>query len=187
MSTGSRRTETVLGLCGVIAYGVHAAHYVPRRQEENMLWFCHLAALFIGIALLVRSPTLNAIGLLWLTVGTPCWLLYLAGGGPLLPGAVLTHSALLLGLFGVSRLGLPRDAWWKALFALAGVFVVTRLVTPPAANVNLAFAVWPGWERLFPSHAVYLVFLTATSAAVFLGVSHVLRRSSLSPDAPGAR
>jgi hypothetical protein len=179
MSPGSRRAEIALGLCGMLAYGVHATHYVSRRQEENLLWFCHLAALCIGMALLVRSPTLNAIGLLWLTVGTPCWFLYLASGGPLLPGAVLTHGALLLSLFGVRRLGWPRDAWWKALLALAGVFALTRLVTPPAANVNLAFAIWPGWEPFFPSHAVYLVCLTVLSAAVFLAVSFALHGSSL--------
>ena len=179
MSAVSRRMEMALGLCGVLAYGVHAIHYVSRRQEENLLWFCHLAALCIGIALFVRSPTLNAIGLLWLSVGTPCWFLYLAAGGPLLLGSVLTHGTLLLSLFGVSRLGWPRDGWWKALLALAGVFALTRLVTPPAANVNLAFAIWPGWERFFPSHAVYLLFLTVLSAAIFLAVSFALRGSSL--------
>jgi hypothetical protein len=182
--TLSRRWEIALGLFGVLAYGVHAAHYVPRRQEENLLWFCHLAALGIGIALLVRSPTLNAIGLLWLTVGTPCWFLYLAGGGPLLVGAALTHSALLVSIFGVRQLGWPRDAWWKALLALAGVFGLTRLVTPPAANVNLAFAIWPGWERFFPSHPAYLLFLTAVSAVVFLAVSRAMHASGWAPD-PG--
>ena len=183
----SRRTEIALGLCGVLAYGVHATHYVPRRQEENLLWFCHLAALGIGIGLLVRSPTLNAIGLLWLTVGTPCWFLYLAGGGTLLPGAVLTHSALLLALFGVRRLGWPNGAWWKALLALAGVFVLTRLITPPAANVNLAFAIWPGWERFFPSHGVYLAVLTVSSALVFLAVSRALRGTRLDRVELGSR
>jgi hypothetical protein len=176
--TAPRRTEIALGLCGVLAYGVHAVHYVARRQEENLLWFCHLAALGIGIALILRAPTLNAIGLLWLAIGTPCWFLYLAGGGELLMGAALTHCAgLALGLFGVRRLGLPRDAWWKALLALVAVHFVTRLITPPAENVNLAFAVWPGWEPWFPSHRVYLAFLTALSAAVFLALSRGLRAS----------
>jgi hypothetical protein len=183
MSAVSRKTEIALGLCGLLAYGVHAAYYLPRRQGENLLWFCHLAALGIGVALLMRKPTLNAIGLLWLTVGTPCWFLYLAGGGALLPGAVLTHSALLLSLLGVRQLGLPRDAWWKAVLALVVVFAVTRLVTPPAANVNLAFAIWPGWERFFPSHLVYLTFLALVSGATFFAVSRGLRRSGLAPAA----
>jgi hypothetical protein len=179
-----RRLEVVLGLLCFVSYAVHGWHYVARRQEANLLWFCHLAALAIGLGLLVRSPTLNAVGFLWLCVGTPCWLLYLASGGELVAGSVLTHGVgLAAGAVGLRRLGLPAGAWWKALVALAIVHALSRVVTPPAENVNLAFAVWSGWESWFPSHVVYLARLTTVSAAVFLAVTWALRTSGFAPPA----
>jgi hypothetical protein len=178
--TGGRRAEIAVGLSMVLSYVFHAGRYVLLRQAEDGLWFCHLAALAIGTALLVRSPLLNAIGLLWLTVGIPSWALYLASGGRLLAGAVLTHvGGAAAGLFGVRRLGLPPGAWWKALLALVAVHFLTRLVTPPPANVNLAFAVWRGWEDRFPSHSLYLLLLTGASALWFFCATQALRRSGL--------
>lgn len=175
-----RRTEVVLGLVAILSYVVHAWHHVSRGQGENVLWICHLAALAIGIAFLARSPLLNAIGFLWLTVGVPCWLLYLATGGELLVGAVLTHGlGFVLGLVGIRRYGLPAGAWWKAIAALLAVYGLTRAVTSPAENVNLAFAVWPGWESRFPSHVVYIAVLTTASAAVFAAEAWALRLSGI--------
>jgi hypothetical protein len=177
-SDAGRRAEVALGLLSLASFAVHAWHFVVRRQEANLLWFCHLAALAVGVALLARAPTWNAIGLLWLCVGIPCWLLYLASGGELMAGSVLTHGVGFgAGLFGVRRLGLPAGAWWKAVLALALVFALTRAVTPPAANVNLAFAIWPGWETWFPSHVAYIAVLTVASIAVFVAVTWTLRRS----------
>lgn len=177
-----RRTEVVLGVLCVLSYAVHGWHYVSVRQEANLLWFCHLAALAVGLALFVRSPTLNAVGFLWLCVGVPCWILYLASGGELVVGSLLTHGVgTAAGLYGLRHLGLPQGAWWKAVAALAAVFAVTRASTPPAENVNLAFAVWPGWEGWFPSYVAYIAFLTTLAAAVFVGVSWALRASGFAP------
>lgn len=177
-----RRAEIALGLLCVFSYGLRGWIYLERRQEANLLWFCHLAALAVGLALLFRSSTLNAIGFLWLCVGVPCWLLDLASGGAFWVGSLLTHGVgFLAGLFGLRRLGLPRDAWWKAVVALVAVFAITRAATPPAENVNLAFAVWPGWESWFPSYVLYIVFLAGVSAAVFVAVSWALRASGFAP------
>lgn len=183
-----RRTEITLALLCVLAYVVHGWHYLERRQMENMLWFCHLAALAIGLALLVRSPTLNAVGFLWLCMGTPCWFVYLATGGELLVGSILTHGVgLAAGAYGLRHMGLPAGAWWKALLALAAVHALTRVVTPPAENVNLAFAVLSGWKSRFPSHVVFLAVLTAIAAAVFVAVSWAVRRSGFAERTPLSR
>lgn len=177
-----RRLEVFLGLLCLFAYAVHGWHYVQRRQEANLLWFCHLAALAVGLGLLLRAPTLSAVGFLWLCVGTPLWLLDLASGGEVSVGSILTHGAGLgAGAFGLRRLGLPSGAWWKALVALVAVHALTRVVTPPAENVNLAFAVWTGWEPWFPSHLAYIALLTTVSGLVFLAVSWAARRSGLAP------
>jgi len=177
-----RRPEIVLGLSCLFAYALHGWHYIERQQAANLLWLCHLGALAVGLGLIRRASTLSAVGLLWLCIGTPCWLLDLFTGGEVVVGSVLTHVVgLAAGLFGLRRLGLPDGAWWKALVALAAVYVVTRALTPRAENVNLAFAVWPGWETWFPSYGVYIAFLVSVAAAVFRIVSWVARASGFAP------
>jgi hypothetical protein len=159
-------------------YCGHAAWYAAHGQTlENMLWACHLGALLVGAGLLFTAPTLNAVGVLWLLLGVPLWLLDLLDGGELVPTSILTHfGGLALGLWGVRRLGFPPMA---ALPAAVGLYILNRLswlLTAPAENVNLAFTVWPGWEHYFPSHRLYLATLLLLSAVVFGLLTPLLRR-----------
>ena len=172
----SARTRAAAGVVAILFYGLRAALYLGTGEPYNLLWSCHLACLLVGIGLLASSATLNAIGFLWVVVGIPFWILDLATGGRFVAVSLLTHfGALLLGGFGIRSLGWPDGMWWKAILALAGLQVATRLINPPDGNVNLAFAVWPGWERYFPSHGVYLLLLGSLTAAVFFVTGRALR------------
>ena len=110
---------------------------------------------------LLEQPVVVAVGVLWLLVGLPLWLLELAGGGEFIPTSLLTHVlGLVVGLVGVWRLGMPEGAWWKATLALLVLNQLCRWVTPVKANVNVAFAIHPGWDRWFSSHLAYILTLT---------------------------
>jgi hypothetical protein len=160
-----------LGLVAFVCYAIHAAVHLHRGQPYDLLWGCHIAALLVGLGLLLRNATLNAIGFLWSCLGLPLWLIDIATGGELIATSPLTHlGAFILGLIGVRRLGMPRGAAMKALGALAALWAVCRAVTPPAANVNLAFRVHDGWEPYFPSYALYFTMLLVIAAAIFIGV-----------------
>ena len=63
------------------------------------------------------------------------------------------------------------------------LLLLSRLVTPPAANVNLAHQVWAGWEDLFPSYAVYFAVLLAGSAVLYAAIEALLRRLAPAPEA----
>ena len=60
-----------------------------------------------------------------------------------------------------------------ALIALIGI---CRLVTPPDANVNVAFAIYPGVEKYFPSHPIYLAVMMVLSAGYFFLGEYAMRR-----------
>lgn len=174
----SRALEVVLGLLLLVFYLLHASVWWVRGSPAEALWMCHLATVLVGLGLLVRSATLNAVGFLWQALGTPFWVLDLSVGGEFIPSSLGTHLGGLLGsAHGLWRLGMPRGAWWKALLGLAGLHVLSRLTTPPAANVNLSSAVWPGWERWFPTHGVYIAILAGLSAATFAALGAVLERA----------
>jgi hypothetical protein len=177
MSTHDKRGQWLFGLATLGCYAIHAGFHILNGRPEEVLWMCHLGAAFVGIGLLCSSGVVNGIGVLFLCVGTPLWLMYLAGGGEFYPTSWFPHlGGLAIGLFAVRKLGLPSGTWWKAVIALMALILVCRLVTPAQANVNVAFAIYPGWEKVFPSHAVYLATMMASAAAYFLFFEYVLRR-----------
>jgi len=166
-----------LGLAALGCYAMHAAFHLIHGRPEELLWSCHLGAALVGVGLLCSSATTNGIGLLFLCMGTPLWLMDLAGGGEFYPTSCFTHlGGLAIGLYGARRLGMPSGVWWKAVVALVTLILVCRLVTPPRANVNVAFAIYPGLEKVFPNHPVYLVTMLCLAAGFFLVCEYPFRR-----------
>lgn len=169
-----------LRLSGLLALGCWLAHAVDsilRREPNNLLWTCNLAALFVGLGQLRGSAGLNALGCFWLFWGVPVWLVGLLGAEPWVCSSAFTHlGGLALGVYGLKRLGLPRGIWWKALAAVVALQQLCRWITPPAENVNLAFAIWGGWDRWFPSYLLYWCFLVAASGTIFLAMEAALAR-----------
>jgi hypothetical protein len=165
----------IAGAAAIVCYGVHAAFHLSRGEPQDLLWACHIAALLVGVGLLIRSADLNAIGLLWSSFGTPLWILDLATGGEWIPTALLTHgAALAFGVYGIRRLGLPRAAAVKATAAFVPLWAITRAVTPPWANVNVAFSVYQGWEHTFTSYPPYFAMLLGLAFATFMIVERAL-------------
>ncbi len=166
-------------LLAILFYIIHATVHLLRHEPWDLLWACNIAVLLVGIALLTRSATLNAIALLWAAFGTALWLLDLATGGEWLPTAVLTHiGALAIGTYGVRVLGMPRYAALKSLAAFVPLWCVSRLITPAKANVNLVFRVADGWQHYFPNFALYTAMLFAVAFAVFAVVARVMEKAA---------
>ncbi len=178
----------VLGVAALACYAAHGGFHLYHGRPEDLLWACHLGAALVGVGLLARSPAVNAVGVSFLALGTPLWLLDLAAGGEFFPTSLLTHvGGLLIGLYGVRRLGVPAGVWWKSAAALAGLILLSRLVTPERANVNVAFAVPPPWDKTFPSHAAYLAAMMAVAAAYFFALELAVRRWLAPANAPAGR
>lgn len=189
------------GAAALACYSAHAIFHLINGRPEDLLWACHLGAALVGIGLLVAAGSgiraassvglsvcgamLNGIGTLFLILGTPLWLMDLAGGGVFYPTSSLTHlGGLAIGLYGVRRLGMPRGVWWKAIAAMIGLILLCRLVTPPQSNVNVAFAVYASAAKIFSSHLVYLATMLSAAAAYFFVVEYALRRWISSSNAP---
>lgn len=165
------------GIAALGCYAVHAAFHLFHGRPEELLWACHLGAALVGIGLLCSSIAMNGIGTLFLCVGMPLWVMYLAGGGEFYPTSCFPHlGGLAIGLYGIRRLGVASGIWWKAVVAFIALILVCRLVTPARANVNVAFAIYPGWEKVFASHPVYLATMMGLAATYFFICEYVLRR-----------
>lgn len=152
-----------------LAFGLtHAVNHVLRGETEDLLWVCNVAPLVLALGCLLARPTFVAVPLLWLSFGTPMWLVDLATGGEVIWTSIPTHVGCpLLALFVARKLGFPRSSWLYAAGGLAALMLLCRLVTPRASNVNLAFDVWAGWQDVFPTYGPYFALLFAGSTATF--------------------
>ena len=166
-----------LGTLALVCYAIHVGFQLRHGRPPDALWGCHAASLLIAVSAFSERATPAAIGVLWLCFGDPVWILDVATGGELLPTSLFTHvGGFIIGILVLKRLGFPRHTWWKATLAFLGLLLLTRLVTPPAANVNLAFAVAAGWERAFPSYPLYLLLMVSAGAATFFTAELGLRK-----------
>jgi hypothetical protein len=167
----------LLGFVAIAFYVLHALVHLSRGEPYDLLWGCHLAVLLVAAGLLRNNASLNAIGLLWSCFGLPLWLIYTFTGGEFMPTAALTHlGAFVIGLYGVSRFGIPRGSAWQALAAYLALWALTRAITPESANINLAFSVWPGWEGRFPTYPIYFATLLVSGAVTFAITEALVRR-----------
>ena len=171
------RDGTRIGIAALVCYGIHGSYHLYNGRPEDLLWACHIGAVLIGLGLIIPSASLSAVGTMQLCMGTPLWILDLTSGGEFMPTSVFTHVvALAIGIFAVRRYGMPTGVWWKSIGTLVILILLSRLVTPAEANINVAFAVQPGWEEQFASYPVYIVTMVAMAGIYFCMLEFVMRR-----------
>lgn len=140
-----------------IVFGVLALHALTKLERGllgEMLWACHVASLLAGLGMLARQTWLVATGTLFhLGVGIPAYVLDVIVLRNTTVTSVLVHVVPpLLGLRTLRRL----QAWprWTPLAAAAlylCLIPISRWLTEPALNVNLAFEPWAPLATLSPS------------------------------------
>ena len=169
---------STIGALSLTAFGIHGGGHVMRGTAHDILWACNVAAALLSFGCLRRKPLAAAVSLLWLSFGTPMWLLDLMTGGELIATSLLVHVLCVpLGALAVREMGLPKRSWLWATVALLALMLLSRFVTPAASNVNLSHAVHAGWEQTFPRHDVYILMFTVLGAAVFFVAEMLWRRA----------
>ncbi|MBX3470494.1 MAG: hypothetical protein KF878_26810 [Planctomycetes bacterium] len=171
------RARVTLGLVVLGAWVVLVVDKALHGLLPEALWCCPMGQLLLGLGLVAAWPGLASAGTAWLAYGVPLWVIGLAAGEVMRPPSWFTHlGAPLIGVVAARGLGVPRGTWWRATLGLVALQAATRLFTPPEFNVNLAHAVYPGWEGLFPTYAAYYLFMLACGAGACLVAEQALRR-----------
>jgi hypothetical protein len=168
----------LLGAATLLLALLHMLVHVLEGAPWDVLWACIVGAALAGLGLAVRSAWVCAVGAAWSLLGLPLWLVGLCTGGERLWATTLGTHVLgpIAGLVGVRALGVPRGAWLASLLGLVLLQHLCRLVTPPAANVNLAHAVYPGFEEAFPSYGLYFATFVVGGGGGFLLLELAARR-----------
>ena len=161
---------TKLGLAALGLYFPHAAWHVTHADAWSLLWMCDVAMPILALGCFARRPRAVATGFLFLLYGTPLWLLDLAASGAssmVITSPLIHVGGLVVAFLAIRTLGWSPRSWAVASACAAAVLGLSRLLSPRAANINMAFRVYEGWERHFSSHGLYLAGLWLSATCLF--------------------
>jgi hypothetical protein len=176
MEKKANRLKWLYGILAILFYVVHGSYWIYKGVPDNLLWACHVGTVLVGLGWLLNKSMLNAIGVLWLSLGNIMWILYLCSTHDFEPSSVLTHvGGIVIGIIGVFRIGIPKFSYLVATLALGLMQVITRFSTTASENVNLAFRVQDGWENMFGSYFWYEIMLLGCSVLCFFLAETLLR------------
>lgn len=162
-------------LC-LLIFALHAGNHLLDGHGWEIFWACTFTPLLIGAAALASSARLNAVAMVWLALGNFLWIFDLLSGGAWMWTSTLTHWGGLAVAFALARrLGYPPGSWWRAHLLLLGWQQFTRLFTPPALNINVAFSIHPGSQAHFSSFPRYWLFLFVLDALIMLAGEGLFR------------
>ena len=135
---------------------------------HNLFWVCNVMNLVLAASLAARWPRGIWIATLWLLTGTPLWLWDAILTNVFDVHSFLTHVAAAgLGVWALFRTPRPRHLWWQAVLAAIALQLVTRALTPPETNVNVAFAAYGPVARALPGLAAWYPLAWAVNIATF--------------------
>ena len=128
----------------------------------------------LALGLFFEQAILVRVAVIWLFPGVAIWFAYVVPTwGMLLTGkfsyaellgvvsSTLAHiGGFCVGIVVLRKVRIGKWAWAYAFIWYLAVQLLSRLVTPPAFNVNLAHSVQAGWEQTFSSYLKFWLVLT---------------------------
>lgn len=135
----------------------HGWHTVTSQGPANLLFVCYTATLLLGIGILARKALPACAGAGWLLAGFPLWLYDAIANDDWETSCTVFHaSGLLVGLLVLRSCIMPKGTGIFALAVALLLWLLARLLTPEALNINAAFSVYRGWEGICPNYWLFV-------------------------------
>lgn len=162
------------GLLPILFFTLKVWQYAPAGQAAQLVWFCNISNLVLGLAIFALRSDAIFITTALLLIGLPIWLFDVAVQGGFHAFSILTHVVSpALGLYLCRNLGVGRHVPILTIGYYIALQLAARLLTSPADNINVAFDVYSPVKGLFPNFWVYSL---ANMAGLF-AFAVVLRRA----------
>jgi hypothetical protein len=161
----SRRTKLrLLGIFPLIFFLAQLKHYWPINELGNLFWMCNVGNLILALGLFLERPLVIRLAAIWMIPGLIVWIIYVVSAWGVFWSSTLAHvGGLAVALVALSYVGMDRTAWRWAFGWYLVIQLLSRFLTAPALNVNLAHVVQPGWDRTFHSYWTFWLVLTAVT------------------------
>ncbi len=169
-----------MGAVLLVAWVVNAADKAHRGVALELLWSCHVFAFALWIGVLTRRGALAEVGAFYfLSAALPGYFIDVIASGTTAPASLVVHLvAAWVGFVQVKRGGLHRRTFGVTLALCALLIALSRAVTPPSLNINLAFGPHPDLARHYGAYP-WLSFVASYGLLVGLlaGGWWLLRRT----------
>jgi hypothetical protein len=151
----------------MVFFFAQAVHYWGINQLGHMLWMCNIGDLLLAIGLFLKKPVLIRIACLWMVPGLAIWIRFVVLEWGVFFSSVLAHvGGILVGAVALKRVGMDGRSWLFAFGWGLLIQILSRLLTAPDLNVNLAHRIQPGFEQVFASY--WQFWITGILATAFL-------------------
>lgn len=163
----TRISHRWLGIFPLIFFVAQAVHYWRIDQLGHMLWMCNIGNLILALGLFFNQPVVVRLSAIWMIPGLIVWFVYVVLPLGLVLSSTLAHvGGLAVSMIALKWYRMDRAAWRSAFGWYLVVQLLSRFVTPPDLNVNLAHAIAPGWEGTFQTYWSFWLVLTAVAVAI---------------------
>jgi hypothetical protein len=146
---------------------------------------CNIGDLLLAIGLFINHRVLIRVAGLWVIPGLFLWWNYVVREWFTYPAldwkavasSTLVHiGSLVVGLLALRRVRVDSLAWLYAFAWYLGVQFVSRLITPPALNVNVSHHTPEGWQTRFSSYWEFWLVGTLAVALCLWVLGYLFRR-----------
>lgn len=167
-----------LGFLPLAFFAAYLLMVCGEGRAGESLWMCHVANALLGCALLFGWPKLARIAVAWIVIGIPLWLIDAWVIRAIEPVSILSHfGGLAVGLYALSAVRMRENPWLSGLVSFLAIQQLSRWVTDPGLNVNLAHQVYEGSRAWFARYEPYWLVTTAAAAVALWGIGRLLMLS----------
>lgn len=164
MNISPRTKLRLLGIFPLIFFLAQAYHYWPINELGNLFWMCNVGNLILALGLFFEKPLVTRLAAIWTIPGLVIWIMYVVLAWGVFWSSTLAHvGGLAVALIALSQVRMDRTAWRWAFGWYLVIQLLSRFLTAPALNVNLAHTVQPGWDPAFQSYWSFWLVLTAVT------------------------
>lgn len=164
----------LIGVLPLTFFLAQTIHYWRFGGMGNLLWMCNIGNLLLAIGLFVNHRELIRAAAIWTIPGLAIWFWYVWLEGSTALSSTLAHvGGLVVALIVLRRVRMDRIAWLYAFIWYLFMQIVSRALTAPDLNVNVAHYVQSGWENAFGSFWKFWLTMTAVVAAGLWAIGKV--------------
>ncbi len=157
----------LLGVLPLAFYIVHLHYNWSRGGPGLGLWMCHISNVALGLGLLCAYAPLVRVAIIWSIPLTPLWIMDMVRTGEMSAITFCSHlGGLVVGLIGLWHVRAGQRTWLYALVWYLCIQQISRMVTPPELNVNIAHTMYGEWDRIFDVYWHYWLFTTVSGAVL---------------------
>lgn len=150
------KKNIILGSIILIIVFWHIVDTILNYTPQMLLYVCYTSNIILGIGIFLNSSNMIGIGVGWLLIGFPLWLIdSILFKDVQISGMFFHVVSLIIGLYLLKYHKISSLICAPAIIIALVLFVFSRLFTNPEYNINAAFRIYQGWEKYFTNYHLY--------------------------------